>query len=129
MQKGITLLLINLEGNTTVQVRVSTENNSGGTKNSSMHEIQIPRTRFATMHRVRGSKRVNDTRKEYHLTAKDGDLHSQTILLNGKILNIDSSGLIPPLIPIDVNQLDPIIVAPFSIVFAQIPYIKFSACN
>ncbi|KAK4567321.1 hypothetical protein RGQ29_003220 [Quercus rubra] len=127
--KGITLLLINLEGNTTVQVRVSTENNSGGTKNSSMHEIQIPRTRFATMHRVRGSKRVNDTRKEYHLTAKDGDLHSQTILLNGKILNIDSSGLIPPLIPIDVNQLDPIIVAPFSIVFAQIPYIKFSACN
>ncbi|XP_023876948.1 heparanase-like protein 3 [Quercus suber] len=127
--KGITLLLINLDGNTTVQVRVSTENNSGGTKNSSMHEIQIPRTRFATMHRVRGSKRVNDTRKEYHLTAKDGDLHSQTILLNGKILNIDSSGLIPPLIPIDVNQLDPIIVVPFSIVFAQIPYIKFSACN
>ncbi|KAK9996791.1 hypothetical protein SO802_021477 [Lithocarpus litseifolius] len=127
--KGITLLLINLDGNTTVQVRVSTENNSGGTKNSSMHEIQIPRTRFATMLRVRGSKRVNDTRKEYHLTAKDGDLHSQTILLNGKILNIDSSGLIPPLIPIDVNQLDPIIVAPFSIVFAQIPYIKFSACN
>ncbi|KAK7838008.1 heparanase-like protein 3 [Quercus suber] len=126
---GITLLLINLDGNTTVQVRVSTENNSGGTKNSSMHEIQIPRTRFATMHRVRGSKRVNDTRKEYHLTAKDGDLHSQTILLNGKILNIDSSGLIPPLIPIDVNQLDPIIVVPFSIVFAQIPYIKFSACN
>ncbi|XP_030939798.1 heparanase-like protein 3 [Quercus lobata] len=127
--KGITLLLINLDGNTTVQVRVSTENNSGGTKNSSMHEIQIPRTRFATMHRVRGSRRVNETRKEYHLTAKDGDLHSQTILLNGKILNIDSSGLIPPLIPIDVNQLDPIIVAPFSIVFAQIPYIKFSACN
>ncbi|XP_075662630.1 heparanase-like protein 3 [Castanea sativa] len=127
--KGITLLLINLDGNTTVQVRVSTENNSGVTKNSSMHEIQIPRTRFATMHRVRGSKRVNDTRKEYHLTAKDGDLHSQTMLLNGKILNIDSSGLIPPLIPIDVNQLDPIIVAPFSIVFAQIPYIKFSACN
>ncbi|KAL4632867.1 hypothetical protein ACB092_04G082100 [Castanea dentata] len=127
--KGITLLLINLDGNTTVQVRVSTENNSGVTKNSSMHEMQIPRTRFATMHRVRGSKRVNDTRKEYHLTAKDGDLHSQTTLLNGKILNIDSSGLIPPLVPIDVNQLDPIIVAPFSIVFAQIPYIKFSACN
>ncbi|KAM3702917.1 hypothetical protein ACJW31_04G058900 [Castanea mollissima] len=127
--KGITLLLINLDGNTTVQARVSTENNSGVTKNSSMHEIQIPRTRFGTMHRVRGSKRVNDTRKEYHLTAKDGDLHSQTMLLNGKILNIDSSGLIPPLIPIDVNQLDPIIVAPFSIVFAQIPYIKLSACN
>ncbi|KAM4106393.1 hypothetical protein ACB094_04G062300 [Castanea mollissima] len=127
--KGITLLLINLDGNTTVQARVSTENNSGVTKNSSMHEIQIPRTRFGTMHRVRGSKRVNDTRKEYHLTAKDGDLHSQRMLLNGKILNIDSSGLIPPLIPIDVNQLDPIIVAPFSIVFAQIPYIKLSACN
>jgi heparanase 1 len=114
LQKGITLLLINLDGNTTVQVRVSTEN---------------ARTRFATTHRAGSNKGGNGTRKEYHLTPKDGDLHSQTMLLNGKILTVDSSGVFPPLEPVSVRQSDPITVAPFSIVFAQIPYIKLSACN
>ncbi|KAG6706550.1 hypothetical protein I3842_07G227000 [Carya illinoinensis] len=124
--QGITLLLINLNGNATVQVHVSTEN-ATILSTSNSQENQNPRTGFATM--SRGSKIRYITREEYHLTAKDGDLHSQTMLLNGKILTVNSSGDIPFLEPITVNQSDPITVAPFSIVFAQIPYIIFSACN
>ncbi|KAG2700197.1 hypothetical protein I3760_07G221300 [Carya illinoinensis] len=124
--QGITLLLINLNGNATVQVHVSTEN-ATILSTSNSQENQNPRTGFATM--SRGSKIRYITREEYHLTAKDGDLHSQTMLLNGKILTVNSSGDIPFLEPITVNQSDPITVAPFSIVFAQIPYIIFSVCN
>lgn len=88
---------------------------------STTPENQSPRTKFAVNGKV--------TREEYHLTAKDGDLHSRTMLLNGKTLGVDSNGDIPPLEPIHVNESDPIAIAPFSIVFAQIPYINFSACK
>jgi heparanase 1 len=120
------LLLINLEGNATVQVHVSNENATGPSI-LSLPENQNPGTNFSTV--SRGSKIVNITREEYHLTAKDRDLHSQTMLLNGKMLTVDSSGVIPPLEPINVSQSNPITVAPFSIVFVQIPYINFSICN
>jgi heparanase 1 len=121
VQQGITLLLINLDGNTTFHVRVSTENGSSSLMTSTTPENQSPRTKFAVNRKV--------TREEYHLTAKDGDLHSRTMLLNGKTLGVDSNGDIPPLEPIHVNESDPIAIAPFSIVFAQIPYINFSACK
>lgn len=68
-------------------------------------------------------------REEYHLTAKDGNLHSQTMLLNGKILNVNSSGNIPNLEPSYVNSSEPIVVGPFSIVFAHIPYVGPPACR
>lgn len=127
LQQGITLLLINLDGNTTFHVRVSTENATSSLMTSTTQENQSPRTKFAT---VAGGPVIGKrTREEYHLTAKDGDLHSQTMLLNGKILAVDSTGDIPPLEPIHVNESDPIAVASFSIVFAQIPYINFPACK
>lgn len=67
-------------------------------------------------------------REEYHLMAKNGDLQSQILLLNGKILKLDSSGGIPPLEPILKRVSDPITVAPYSVVFVVIPNIKVSAC-
>ncbi|KAF9662106.1 hypothetical protein SADUNF_Sadunf18G0018800 [Salix dunnii] len=120
--KGITLLLINLDGNTTVNVYVSTEN---VTRNGTlvMHQ-QNQRTKFS-----RGSKLDVNTREEYHLTALNGDLHSQTVLLNGNILSVNSSGSIPPLEPIKTSQSDRIIVAPFSIVFAHIANSTVPACE
>uniref|UniRef100_A0A2P2LL10 CysteinetRNA ligase cytoplasmic isoform X2 n=1 Tax=Rhizophora mucronata TaxID=61149 RepID=A0A2P2LL10_RHIMU len=122
---GITLLLINLDGNTTVQARVSTENTtSNGTW--TMHHHRTHRTKISRV--SRGSKVERHTRDEYHLTAKDGDLHSQTMLLNGKILTVNSSGVIPSFEPIKVSQSDPITVAPFSIVFAHIANITVPAC-
>lgn len=123
MQQGITLLLINLDGYATVQVRVSAENATG----PGISPSQDSRTKFASV--SRGSKIANLTREEYHLTPKDGDLHSQIMLLNEKMLTVDSSGVIPPLEPINVSHSDPITIAPFSIVFVQIPYINFSVCN
>ncbi|XP_021691291.2 heparanase-like protein 3 isoform X1 [Hevea brasiliensis] len=123
--QGITLLLINLDGNTTFQVSISTENFA---KNGTwtLQEYQSRRAKFARIHR--GSKLDEDTREEYHLTAKDNDLHSQTVLLNGKILTVSSSGAIPPLEPIKVGLFNPITVAPLSIVFAQITNMTVPAC-
>lgn len=122
------MLLINLDGDNTVQVYVSTEN-AKSLLNSTSEGNQVPKINFSKISgRLKNRNGMRELREEYHLTAKDGDLHSQTMLLNGKILAVDSSGDIPPLEPITVLQLDPIMVAPFSIVFAQIPY-SFSICN
>ncbi|PKU63386.1 Heparanase-like protein 3 [Dendrobium catenatum] len=71
---------------------------------------------------------VQETREEYHLTAKDGDLHSQTVLLNGKALNVDSYGQIPALEPLEVDGSQPIKVDPVSVVFAHLPYVHAPAC-
>lgn len=120
------MLLINLDGNTTVQVHVSTENvASNGTWKK--HQHQARRTKFTRM--SRGSKIDGNTREEYHLTAKDGDLHGQTMLLNGNILAVNSSGIIPHLEPIKTSLSDPITIAPFSIVFAHIANITVPACE
>ncbi|PSS36128.1 Heparanase-like protein [Actinidia chinensis var. chinensis] len=124
--RGITLLLINLDNATTVQTEVTfngiwkvrhLKHKLHGHK---MKIIQLP---------TRGSKISRMEREEYHLTAKNGNLHSQTILLNGNILSVNSTGHIPPLEPASVNSSDPITVAPFSIVFAQIPDVVLPACR
>lgn len=68
-------------------------------------------------------------REEYHLTAKDGNLQSQDMLLNGNILSLDSEGNIPTLEPMDVDGSLAIAVAPFSIVFVHIPHFHAPACG
>lgn len=84
--QGITLLLINLDGNSTFHVRLSTENTTRSSlMTSTTQENRSRRTKFATGPAIIGE----GTREEYHLTAKDGDLHSQTMLLNGKILAVN----------------------------------------
>ncbi|KAK0571853.1 hypothetical protein LWI29_022639 [Acer saccharum] len=123
--QGITVLLINLDGNTTVKVQVSTEN-AASHGALTIKQQQTQKTKFARM--SRDYKVDGKTREEYHLTAKDGDIHSQTMLLNGKILTVNSSGEIPPLEPINVSMQDPINVAPFSIVFVDIPSVGLPAC-
>ncbi|XP_062098594.1 heparanase-like protein 3 [Humulus lupulus] len=118
-RQGITLLLINLENSTTVQVLVSTIASSSNTSNS-QQKYQNPRTNFTTTSHIE--------REEYHLMAANGDLHSQTILLNGKVLMVDSSGVIPTLEPVFKRVSYPITVAPYSVVFVVIPNINVSAC-
>ncbi|KAH7839475.1 hypothetical protein Vadar_004631 [Vaccinium darrowii] len=114
--KGITLLLINLDGNNTVQVEVSVSN---------VMQTQALNRNTAPLFAKSGGV----PRQEYHLTAPNGDLHSQTVLLNGKPLTVDSSGDIPPLQPISVNPTQPIIVSPYSIVFVQFPGIQVPVCS
>ncbi|KAK8950475.1 Heparanase-like protein 3 [Platanthera guangdongensis] len=67
-------------------------------------------------------------REEYHLTAKDGNLHSQEVLLNGIALNLNSKGGIPALKPNRVDESHPIELAPLSIVFAHLPNFHAPAC-
>lgn len=102
--KGITLLLINLDNSTTIQAKIG----FNSTWSYSYNE---------------------NTREEYHLTAEDGNLRSQTMLLNGNILAVNSSGYIPSLEPLYVNSSNPIVVAPFSIVFVHIQNVVLPACK
>ncbi|XP_020528192.1 heparanase-like protein 3 isoform X2 [Amborella trichopoda] len=121
---GITLLLINLDGNTTVNARVTMDS---AIINSSKHQNMFPHTNFNRMPRKQRATEI--IREEYHLTAKDGDLHSQTMLLNGKILGVNQQGKIPRMEPIRVNSSEPIVVAPFSIVFVHMPLIHAPVCG
>ncbi|VFQ67377.1 unnamed protein product [Cuscuta campestris] len=101
---GITIVLINLDGKAGAVVDVAYNGGGGG-----------------------GSG--GGGRKEYHLSAKNGDLHSQTVLLNGEELGLDPSGKIPLLEPRVVDPEEPINVAPFSIVFAHLPFVSLPACT
>lgn len=119
LQEGITLLLINLDNSMTVEINV-TFNNTSGLDHKYTHKTKVIRLLEGSTSEI--------TREEYHLTAKDGDLHSQIMLLNGKILTVNSSGDIPSLEPLLVNSSKPIIVAPLSIAFVQMPYV-LPACS
>ncbi|KAF8401084.1 hypothetical protein HHK36_014387 [Tetracentron sinense] len=125
--KGITLLLINLDGKTTIQVQVTTEPVALNGILALQNKQKSTRTRFTRIPQESTSGGI--TREEYHLTAKDGNLQSQTMLLNGNILTVNSSGDIPPLEPINVHPSEPINVAPYSIVFTRIPSIDAPACR
>lgn len=113
---GLTLLLINLDNITTINVNLYLN-----TLLNSPAQIRMV-TQDTKMDEA-------ETREEYHLTAKDGNLHSQTMVLNGNELNVSSEGYIPPLEPLNVSSSEPIVVAPYSIVFAHIPYLTLDACD
>lgn len=121
------MLLINLDGHKTTTVGVSIENGTTVNTSTQQKPKHTQRTKFAKM--IINPKLYEATRDEYHLTAKDGDLHSQIVLLNGKELLVNSSGVIPLLEPMKRNFSSPINVAPFSIVFVHIPNINVPACT
>lgn len=122
--KGITLLLINLDGSNSVQVKVAY---NGTLLHRHKHGHHHSRPKFIQLPRPK--KIGSATREEYHLTAKGSDLHSRTMLLNGNELTVDNSGDIPQLKPQIVPASEPINVAPYSIVFAHIEYLNLQACN
>ncbi|KAL4318818.1 hypothetical protein GQ457_18G014750 [Hibiscus cannabinus] len=126
--QGITLLLINFSANTTVQVQVATE---GSVSNGSLSLQQgrgVPRLNFARMS-TKSKMKGESVREEYHLTPKDGNLQSQSVVLNGKRVALNSSGGIPHMEPVSKSMFQPIIVAPSSIVFSHIPSIRLPACK
>ncbi|KAM7477231.1 hypothetical protein LguiB_024474 [Lonicera macranthoides] len=121
---GITVLLLNLDNSTTIKTKVA----FNGTMRKHKHRFHSHRPKLIQFPR-REHKTSETRRYEYHLTAEDGNLHSQTMMLNGKKLSVNSTGNIPPLEPIRVNSSEPITVRPYSIVFVHIPYIVLSACR
>ncbi|KAF3453060.1 hypothetical protein FNV43_RR03493 [Rhamnella rubrinervis] len=123
--KGITVLLINLDDSTTIHAKVAFNSTW-----SLQHKHRRHRSHKSKLIKLPPRSFKGETaREEYHLTAEDGKLHSQTMLLNGEILNVNSSGDIPNLEPSYVNSSEPIVVGPFSIVFAHIPYVEPPACQ
>lgn len=123
LSQGITLLMINLDGNNTVEAKVDF---NGTLLHQHKHGHHRHRSKVIKMPR---ENEDHGTREEYHLTAMDGNIQSQTMLLNGKALTLDSSGAIPPLEPITVSSSEPVRVAPFSIVFVHMPYVTLPACK
>lgn len=121
--KGITVLLINLDSNTTIESKVQF-NSSWAVRHkhrNMSHKRIILLPKDSTM--------PGFIRKEYHLTAQDGNLQSQKMLLNGNVLSVTSSGDIPSLEPVHVNSTLPITVGPFSIVFVHMPSIVLPGCS
>ncbi|KAL0358365.1 UNVERIFIED_CONTAM: Heparanase-like protein 3 [Sesamum angustifolium] len=113
--KGVVLLLINLDGSTAVQAKIEAKG-----RLMNLHKNR---------HYLHNSKVSGLTREEYHLTPKDGNIQSQTVLLNGKALTVGSSGAIPALDPVTISLSKPITVAPFSIVFVHFPDVAMPACR
>eukprot|EP01018_Ginkgo_biloba_P014043 Gb_41455 [translate_table: standard] len=128
--RGMTLLLINFSNDTRIHVQVSTDSRTStqefgtGSRLSSIHELKNH-----LIGRPGGQVLNRKYRMEYHLTSKDGDLHSQSMLLNGRILDLTPEGQIPSLEPLMVNVWRPISVAPLSIAFVSLPNVQLPACS
>ncbi|GAB2284931.1 hypothetical protein Dimus_019384 [Dionaea muscipula] len=131
--QGFALLLLNFDGGAAgVQVSLSTESGSitSQSKNEGHSSKLGEKTRRWSLKGVTPTiKGGNTMKEEYHLTAQKGDLHSQTVLLNGKVLSVGSDGEIPTLDPAMLNLLDPVSIAPYSVVFIHIPSIVLPACE
>lgn len=128
---GISLLLINLSNTTEFRATVTNDINAKLDLGAS---IQIREDGYF----INGMKRTmswvgrkaSDTQKreEYHLTAKDGNYRSKTMLLNGSPLELTEDGGIPDLSPAYVSFKSPILVAPMSIAFVVFPNFDAPAC-
>lgn len=130
LQTGVTLLLLNLSKQSefviTVYNRVNV--NMQGKKG-------ILLKRSSTFgHKQKNSrdkkKKASDGlsyREEYHLTPKDGDIQSQTSVLNGNQLNV-TNGELPILHPVLNDDNSPIYISPLSIAFIVIPNFEAPAC-
>ncbi|XP_077223406.1 heparanase-like protein 2 [Tasmannia lanceolata] len=129
-QVGVTLLLINLSKNTVFQITVLSKTNIS---------VHVGETTHGKGSFIHGLKRtvswVGRTasygatqREEYHLTPKDGDLQSQTMLLNGVPLELTEDGNIPNFNPYLVHPKSHISLDPLSIAFVRLPNLEARAC-
>lgn len=131
LQAGITLLLINLgnqtEFNIVVQNSMNIKIRTNETTNNSIKSFAHGLKKTVSWV---GSKASDGTlfREEYHLTPKDDDLRSKTMLLNGKPLRLTHGGDVPSLNPVLVHEHSPTSIAPLSIKFIVLPYFEASGC-
>ncbi|KAL2935305.1 Heparanase-like protein 1 [Bienertia sinuspersici] len=131
-QAGITLLLINLSKQTSFIVKLH------NSMNKDLHmSYDIDSKEGSFMHGLKktvswvGSRGSDGQlhREEYHLTPKKGHLHSQTMVLNGKPLQISQHGGIPSLKPVLVSVNSPLYISPLSISFIVFPNFDAPACK
>ncbi|KAJ8643981.1 hypothetical protein MRB53_005729 [Persea americana] len=127
---GITLLLINLSNSTKFHITIRNG------MNIKLHEGEANHGEGSFMENFKksvtwiGKKASNGAvqRQEYHLTPKDGNLRSQTMVLNGNPLKLTEDGTIPALDPILVDVNLPTSLAPLSIAFVTLPNFEAPAC-
>ncbi|KAA8542512.1 hypothetical protein F0562_023664 [Nyssa sinensis] len=127
---GVTLLLINLSNQTSFRINVQNSVNinlhmkeeTNNSKGSFMNGLK------KTVSWVGSKSDGTLFREEYHLTPKDGDLRSKTMLLNGMPLELTDDEDIPSLNPalVDVNAT--IVIAPLSIKFIALPHFDAPGC-
>lgn len=132
VQPGITLLLINLSGNTTAQVSVTVTTQGAVAAHKHGARKHVGGRKFRHVHDPSFTgvdEAAGAVRDEYHLTPKDGNLRSQVMLLNGRALATDAAGNIPTLEAVKVDAAQPIAVAPYSIMFARISHFNAPACS
>ncbi|KAF9667674.1 hypothetical protein SADUNF_Sadunf15G0048200 [Salix dunnii] len=127
---GITLLLINLSNQTDFIISV---------QNSMDMRLTVEENISRENSFVRGLKRsvswvgsrASDEplyREEYHLTAKDGNLRSQTMVLNGIPLKLTEDENIPNLDPVRLDVSSPLYINPLSISFIVFPNFDAPTC-
>ncbi|KAM3314975.1 hypothetical protein ACQJBY_033626 [Aegilops geniculata] len=127
--KGITVLLINLSNSTSYNVTLQND------LNVSVERRSGHRRRSGGLRRAvswLGSKPSSESMKrdEYHLTAKDGDHQSRTMLLNGVPLELGEDGIsVPALNPVPAAVDSPVHLAPTSIAFVVLPRFEAKACS
>ncbi|XP_020590057.1 heparanase-like protein 2 isoform X2 [Phalaenopsis equestris] len=110
---GISMLLINLSKSTGFVVTVRSD------------QKVLEQTVSQIKNEVSdGSER----REEYHLSGKDGDYLSRTVLLNGNPLQLTEDGEIPELIPVLNAVNHPLSIAPLSIAFVVFPSFEADSC-
>lgn len=127
---GITLLLINLSNQTdfiisvqnSMDMRLTVEENMSG-ENSFMRGLKRSVSWV-------GSRASDEPmyREEYHLTAKDGNLRSRTMVLNGIPLELTEDENIPNLEPVRLDVNSPLYINPLSISFIVFPNFDAPAC-
>lgn len=126
--KGITLLLINLSNSTGYNVTLQNDLNVSVERRSG-HRRHGGGLRRAVS--WLGSKPSSESMKrdEYHLTAKDGDHQSRTMLLNGLPLELGDDGGVPAMNPVPAAVDSPVHLAPTSIAFVVLPRFEAKACS
>ncbi|XP_077211030.1 heparanase-like protein 1 [Tasmannia lanceolata] len=109
---GVTLLLINLSNSTSFNISIASDLNIYPPEDTKMEEGEYV-----------------GLREEYHLTPKDGNLESTTMLLNGFPLELTECGGIPDLNPMLLDASVPLNMAPLSISFVTLKDFKAPACS
>ncbi|XP_068656282.1 heparanase-like protein 1 isoform X2 [Aristolochia californica] len=131
-KEGVTLLLLNLHNTTESRVTVYNDINvqirTGETIEGERGSSFTRSIKKAVAWVGRKASDNTEVREEYHLTAMDGYIRSQTMLLNGVPLQLTEDGNIPPLGPVLVDSTLPISVAPWSIAFVSVPKFEAQAC-
>lgn len=131
--QGITLLLINLSNSTGYNVTLQNDLNVRIDRTSGRHR----RRHGSVTHGLKtlvswlGGKASSESTKrdEYHLTAKDGDHQSRTMLLNGVPLELGDDGSVPALNPVPAAVDSPVQLAPTSIAFVVLPRFEAKTCS